>query len=125
MVGGKRAARLYDDIRLGEGVLLACVDDGVYGIVDIFLYGVVYAVARDGRVSAVIIDPEASADIHEADSVAHLLELDIELHRLFQCCLYAPYVCHLAAYVEVDKLQTVSEILLVEQGESLEQLAGV
>ena len=42
VVGGKRASAFGDDVGLFEPVFLAHVNERVYGVVGIFLYGVVH-----------------------------------------------------------------------------------
>ena len=51
------------------------------------------------------------------------MQLHIELGSLAQSRLNVPYLCYLTAYMEVYEPQRVVQVLLVENSESLEQLA--
>ena len=96
--------RLADDVGVGEFVLVAGVDDGVDGVVGVFLDAVVDRAGAAGT-GAVVVDAEAAAHVDVFDMVAHLVELHIELCRLTQGHVDFLDFADLAADVVVDELE--------------------
>ena len=123
VVRGERPTALGDDVGMVYAVLVCRIDERIYTVVDIFLNGIIDRTLAAGRPCAVIVHPETASAVHEVDVVAHLMQLHIELCSLAQSRLNVPYLGYLTAYVEVYEPQRVVQVLLVENRESLEQLA--
>ena len=124
VVSRQAASRLGDDVRMGESMLISCIDEGGDHVVDILLNGVVdraFAVAGAG---AIVVHTHAATGVDELDVEAHLMQLDIELRSLAQGVLDAAYLGNLTADVEVNQLQAILQVLLVEEVQGFEQLAG-
>ena len=113
-MGCERASTLRDEVRVGYAVLVGCIDKLVNAVVDIFLQGVVDRALTAGATCPVIVDTQSATAVDKVDGIAHLVELDIELGCLAQGCLYASYLCNLAADVEMDQSKTVFESFLLE-----------
>ena len=125
MVCRERASALVNDVWVLEVVLVAGVDKGVNGIVDILLNAVVHRVAAGAVACSVIVHAESASDVNQFDVIAHLAQLHIELGRLAQGILDAANHGHLAADVEMDELEAVDHVVLFEIVEGGEEFAGV
>ena len=90
-----------------QAILVAGVDQGIDGIVDILLDAVVHRVAAAAGTGAVIVHTQAAADVHIFHVKAQFGQLHVELCRLAQGVLDAAYLGDLAADVEVDESQAV------------------
>ena len=122
MVSRQRTAALCYDVRMLNAVAVGSLNECVDTVVDVFLYRVVDAALAVGRACAVVVDAKSASAVNEVNVIAHLVQLYIELRSLSKGCLYAAYLCYLAADVEVDKAQAVFHLLLFENLEGLEQL---
>ena len=87
-----------------QPVLVASVNDGEDGVIDIFLNAVVNAARAVGGMRPVIVNAKASANVNELNVESHLVKLHVELCGLLQGYLDTSYLCHLASNVIMHEL---------------------
>ena len=104
VVCGDGTPRLCNDVRVWESVLVASVDDGADGVVDILLDAVVHRAGTVGGARPVVVYAESTADVDKVYVAAEFRELDEELCGLLDGELDAPYFGYLASDVEMEEL---------------------
>ena len=96
-----------------EIVLVGGIDEGIYTVVDILLYGVVDRAFATWRACSVVIDPKTATAVNEIHVISHLMKLDIEHRSLAQGCLNTTYLGNLASYMKMYQAQAVAHTFLV------------
>src|SRR5690349_17765209 len=114
---------LTDDVRVVDLLRVADVTDVINDIVRVFLQGVIGR-AVERRPAAVIIDTQAAANINVFDGKAHLVKFGVETRRLLDRFFDSEDVRHLRADVKMNQLETVCEVLRLEQGRGGKQFNG-
>ena len=97
-------AGLGDDVRFNQSLFFAHLLHGPDDAVGILLQAVVDRGDAVGD-TAIVINPEPSAHVHEFNWGAEAPCFDIVVRGLLHCLLYTANFRHLAAYVEMEQLQ--------------------
>ena len=121
MVSRETSSRLGDDVRVRQFVLVGCLHDLIDDIVDIFLDRIVDRRAVGCRACSIVIDAEAATSIDELNIEAEQAELNVELRSLADGSLDVTDIGHLAAYVEMNELEAILQVVSLKVFESLEQ----
>ena len=106
IVGNDGPPRFGDDVRAGDPGLVADVLHLVDDVVGVLLDGVVDA-GEVARLGAVVVDPEAAADVHVFEADPELLHLGVDAGPLDEGVLDLVDLGDLAADVEVEELEVV------------------
>ena len=105
-MGDDGAPRFGDDVRAGDPGLVADVLHLVDDVVGVLLDGVVDA-GKIARLGAVVIDPQAAADIDVLQADPELLHLHVDAGPLDEGVLDLVDLGDLAADMEMEELEVV------------------
>src|SRR5215204_2681473 len=121
VVGRKIPARLLDDGRVRDVLVVADLHDGVDDVVGELLRRVVGR-RVEGRLRAVVVNGHPAADVEEVNGHLHLDDLGVDARGLLHRVLDALDVCELRADVEVQELEHVDAPRLLHAADGLQNL---
>ena len=106
VIGGDGAAAFGNDDGMRDFGFVADVLNVMHDVVGVFLQGVVDARLEVG-LRAVVIDAEASADVHIIEARAGALQFDVDARGFDHGGFNLPDVGDLAAEMEMQKLEAI------------------
>jgi len=109
VVGDDRSAALADDVRVRNLLGVADVRNVIDDVVGVFLERVVGGAVKR-RPAAVIIHPQAAADVQILDVEPHLVQFGVEARGFLHGLLNDEDVRHLRADVEMQQPETVRQV---------------
>ncbi len=121
VVRGQRAARFGQHVRMRQIVLGTGLGKRADHVGGVLVEAIVDRAFR-ARARALVVDTEASADVHVADRQAELGQLDEIAHGFAHAARDVAHVGHLRTHVEVQQLERVRKpggLQLVDQGQQL------
>ena len=99
---------------MGNFVLVGCLYKSIDAVIDILLDAVVDAALTIAASCSVVIDAQPAATIDELDVEAHGMQLHIILCGFAESSTDAAYLVDLAADMEMNKAQAITESKLVK-----------
>src|SRR6185436_7589717 len=103
-----------DDVRVRDLLGVANVADVINDVVGVFLERVIGRAVERGP-AAVVIDTKAATNVDVFNGKSHFVELAVETRGLLDRLFDGENVRHLRADVKMNQLETVREILRLEQ----------